>query len=328
MLVNTCDWQVWRDLVQDRCRPTPSPPRFGFEQARDRAEGDEDTMTAKTLRSMLAKGQIVMTPGAPDSITARLIEQAGFPAVYMTGFGATASRLGMPDIGLLTQTEMTEHARNMARAVRIPIIADADTGYGGPSNIQRTVREYIQAGVAAIHLEDQVAPKRCGQLAGIRLIDAEENADRLRCAIEARGSDDLIIIGRTDAMPAAGPAEAIRRAALYQAAGVDLVFVDGIKTIAEVEAVAKGVAGPKVVSIVDGNETTKLTARDLQEMGFAVVLYAVTALFTATKAVAGALDHLKNAGTPLGGPPQHTYAEYCGVIDLPSHQKLDDRFGR
>lgn len=282
---------------------------------------------AARLRALIASGEIVTAPGAPDSITARIVEQAGFPAVYMTGLGATASRLGTPDIGLLTQTEMTEHARNMVRATGIPVIADADTGYGGPSNIHRTVREYVQAGVAAIHLEDQMAPKRCGQLAGIRLIDAEENARRLACAVEARGDDDLVIIGRTDAIGALGPEEAIRRAKLYREAGVDLVFVDGIKTVAEVEAVAKGVEGPKVVSIVDGNKTVKLTAADLQAMGFSVVLYAVTALFAATRAVADAMAVLKRDGTPAGTGPQHSYGEYCGLVDLPFHQGLDDRLG-
>lgn len=283
--------------------------------------------TAKALRTALASGRIVMAPGAMDSLSARLVERAGFPAVYMTGLGATASRLGTPDIGLLTQTEMTEHARNMARAVSIPIIADADTGYGGPSNIHRTVREHVQAGVAAIHLEDQVAPKRCGQLAGIKLIDAEEAAARLRCAVESRGADDLLIIGRTDAMPAAGPEEAIRRARLYQQTGVDLVFVDGIKTIREIEAVAKGVPGPKVVSIVDGNETVKLTARDLEQMGFQVVLYAVTALFAAIKSIDAALLHLKAAGTPAGASGA-TYADLCEIVDLPYHQGLDERYGK
>ena len=151
------------------------------------------TNAAAQLRHLLASGTIVMAPGAPDSITARLVQKAGFGAVYMTGFGATASRLGMPDIGLLTQTEMTTHARDMVRAVDIPVIADADTGYGGPSNIQRTVREYVQAGVAAIHLEDQVAPKRCGQLAGIRLMDEQESANapalRRRIARRRRPAD-------------------------------------------------------------------------------------------------------------------------------------------
>lgn len=283
---------------------------------------------ASQLRRLLQAGDIVMAPGAPDAITARLVQKAGFPAVYMTGFGATASRLGTPDIGLLSQTEMTGHARDMVRAVDIPVIADADTGYGGPSNIHRTVREYLQAGVAAIHLEDQVAPKRCGQMAGIRLMDAGENVRRLCCAVEARGDGDLLIIGRTDALPAAGIDEAVRRAKLYQGAGVDLVFVDGIKTVAEVEAVARAVSGPKVVSLVDGTPAAALTAAQLQSMGFSVVFYAVTALFTAVRAVSGALAELKRAGTPVGAAGgMVSYADFTELVDLDFHKSLDDRFG-
>jgi 2-methylisocitrate lyase-like PEP mutase family enzyme len=264
---------------------------------------------AEHLRQRLKVSGIIAAPGAPDSLTARLIEQAGFEAIYMTGFGATASRLGRPDIGLLTQTEMTTHARDMARAATIPIIADADTGYGGPANIARTVEEYAQAGVAAIHLEDQVAPKRCGQLAGIRLIPAEENV-------------------RTDAMPAIGPEEAVRRALMYQDAGVDLVFVDGIKKISEVEIVARQVPGPKVVSIVDGNETTALTVQDLEQMGFAVVFYAMTALFSAARAVADALAVLKRDGTPgKAAGAMMSYAEFSALVDLPRFQALDETYG-
>lgn len=283
---------------------------------------------AARLRDVIARPGIVRAPGAPDSLGARLVERAGFPAVYMTGFGATASRLGTPDIGLLTQTEMAEHARNMVRAVSIPVIADADTGYGGPSNIHRTVREYVQAGVAALHLEDQVAPKRCGQMAGIRLMEAREATLRLEAAVAARESDDLVIIGRTDALPAIGIEEAIERARRYRDAGVDLVFVDGIRRIAEIEAVATGLPGPKVVSIVDGNETTALTAADLEEMGFSVVFYAVTTLFAAARAAADALAHLKVAGTPAGGPAAMSYAEFSQLVDLPFHQQLDERYGR
>lgn len=284
--------------------------------------------SAAQLKRLIASGQIVMAPGAPDALTARLVEQAGFPALYMTGFGATATRLGCPDIGLMSQTEMTTHARDMARVVGIPIIADADTGYGGPSNIHRTVREYLQAGVAAIHLEDQVAPKRCGQLAGIRLMEADEAALRLRCAVEARGSDEMLIIGRTDALPAVGIEEAIRRAHLYQETGVDLVFVDGIKKISEVEAVAKAVKGPKVVSIVDGNETVALTQRDLQDMGFSVVFYAVTTLFAAVKAISDVLTVLREDGTPRRAADRMvSYADYSERIGLNFHKGLDDRFG-
>ena len=283
---------------------------------------------SEQLRQRLKSGGIIAAPGAPDSLTARLIEQAGFEAIYMTGFGATASRLGRPDIGLLTQTEMTTHARDMARAVSIPIIADADTGYGGPANIARTIEEYAQAGVAAIHLEDQVAPKRCGQLAGIKLIPAEENVRRLKCAIAARPAQGPLIIGRTDAMPAIGPEEAVRRALMYQDAGVDLVFVDGIKKISEVEIVARQVSGPKVVSIVDGNETTALTMRDLEEMGFAVVFYAVTALFSAARAMADALAVLKRDGTPAkAASAMMSYAEFSALVDLPRFQALDETYG-
>ena len=285
-----------------------------------------NTHPAEQLKALLATGVIVRAPGAYDSLSARLVQQAGFEAVYMTGFGATASRLGQPDIGLLTQTEMTTHARDMVRATTAPVIADADTGYGGPSNIERTVREYIQAGVAAIHLEDQVAPKRCGQMAGIRLIDAAQNARRLRCALAARGGEPLLVIGRTDALPAVGIAEALERARRYQDAGVDLVFVDGIKTIAEVEAVARGLPGPKVVSIVDGNESTALTAAELQAVGFAIVLYAVTALFAAAHAVQAALATLHETGTPRGVPVA-SYADFTRIVGLAAHQSLDEQFG-
>jgi 2-methylisocitrate lyase-like PEP mutase family enzyme len=281
---------------------------------------------ALQLKALLASGRIVRAPGAYDSLSARLVEQAGFEAVYMTGFGATASRLGQPDIGLMTQTEMTTHARDMVRAVPLPVIADADTGYGGASNIARTVREYVQAGVAAIHLEDQAAPKRCGQMAGIKLMGAVENERRLRAALAARGQDPLLVIGRTDALPAVGLAEALSRARRYQDTGVDLVFVDGIKKIAEVEAVARGLPGPKIVSIVDGNETTALTAAELQAMGFSVVLYAVTTLFAATLAVQRALATLATDGTPRNVATL-PYADFTRVVDLAAHQSLDEQFG-
>lgn len=279
------------------------------------------------FKRLLEGGEIVLAPGAADAVTARLVEAAGFPAVYMTGFGATASRLGMPDIGLLSQTEMTEHARNMTRAVSIPVIADADTGYGGPSNIDRTVREYLQAGVAAIHLEDQAMPKRCGQTNGVRLVDADTGVKRLRCAVQARGSADLLVIGRTDALPVEGVDQAVRRARLYLDAGADLVFVDGIKRIKDLEAVAAAVEGPKVVSLVDGNETAALTATDLQELGFSLAFYALTALFAATRAAADALAHLRAAGTPEGGPPRHSYEEFSRIVGTGVHQDLDERFG-
>ncbi|MEO9338453.1 isocitrate lyase/PEP mutase family protein [Mesorhizobium sp. SB112] len=289
----------------------------------------ETRMTqAGKLKALIASGSILQAPGAPDTLTARLIERAGFPAIYMTGFGATASRLGLPDIGLLTQTEMTTHARDMVRGVNIPVIADADTGYGGPASIKRTVEEYIQAGVAAIHLEDQQMPKRCGQRSGVRVISAEENVRRLRSAIEARGTDDMLIIARTDALPVEGVEEAIRRAKMYQDAGVDLVFVDGIKKIADIEAVAKHVSGPKVVSIVDGNETTALTAADLEGLGFNVIFYALSTLFSAVKAIEDTLTVLKNDGTPKArAGDMISYPHFSEITGLAAYDEWDDQFG-
>ena len=252
---------------------------------------------ARTLRARLTKPKIVTAPGVPDSLTARLVQQTSFDAVYMTGLGATAVRLGTPDLGLLTQTEMADHARNMVRAVDIPVIADADTGSGGPLNICRTVEEYLQANVAAFHLEDQAALKRCGQMTGIRLTPADDAALRLKAAVNARGRNDLLIVGRTDAVPVSGINEAVDRAKRYQDAGIDLAFVDGVKTRTEVEAIAILLAGPKVVSLVDGTDAAALTRDKLQDMGFDIVLYAITALFAQARASAAAIEIYRSIGS-------------------------------
>ena len=286
-------------------------------------------MTAgQTLRNLLTAESLALAPGAPDALTARLIESAGFPAVYMTGFGATATLTGCPDVGILTQTEMTTHARNMVRAVKVPVIADADTGYGGPANIERTVREYLQAGVAAIHIEDQAAPKRCGHMAGIKLVSVEEMTGRLKVAIEARGDGDLLIIGRTDGLAAVGRDEAIRRASRYREAGVDLVFVDAMKTIADAEAVAREVPGPLMISIVEGHETTRLLPQDLKSLGYSLALYPLSPLFAATRAVSEVLRSLRRDGSTLAEAGRMaTYAEFSEWVRLDHFRSLDERFG-
>ncbi|WP_425402976.1 isocitrate lyase/PEP mutase family protein [Hwanghaeella sp.] len=282
---------------------------------------------ASRLRARLADGKIVAAPGAPDALTARLVEKAGFDAVYMTGLGATAARVGQPDLSILTQTEMADHARAMVRAVGIPVIADADTGYGGPLNMRRTVREYIQAGAGAMHIEDQISPKRCGQLSGVRLVTRQEGVLRLKAAVEARAEagSDVVIIGRTDALQPEGLDAALDRARAYADAGVDLLFVDGVKTRKEVEGIAAGLDAPKIVSIVDGTDAANLTLSDLQQMGFCMALYAVTTLFTAAAAVRSALDHLKAQGSPQGIAPQISYAEFCEIVGLAEFQEFAHR---
>jgi 2-methylisocitrate lyase-like PEP mutase family enzyme len=282
--------------------------------------------TAAHLRQLLDRDAPVVAPGASDPLTARLVQDAGFPAVYMTGFGATAVRLGTPDIGLLTQTEMADQARNMARAVSIPVIADADNGYGGPSNIERTVDEYIRADVAALHLEDQLSPKRCGQMAGIHLMEAESGAHHIRAAVAARADRDLLIIGRTDALGVAGMDEAIHRASLYRDAGADLTFIDGVKSIADVETISARLPGPKVLAVITGHETETLTVDDLHELGFAIVLYPLDALFAATRAAADALAQLRETGISHASG-QLSYDEFTSYVGLGHHQRLDDAYG-
>lgn len=283
---------------------------------------------ADCMKNMLVQGEMLQAPGAPDVLTARLVEHAGFNAIYMTGFGATASLLGAPDIGLMTQSEMLMQARNMVRATSVPIIADADAGYGGISNIERTVHEYAASGVAAIHLEDQVAPKRCGQMAGIKLLGIRESAKRLQAAVHCRGALPLQIIGRTDALGVDGMDAAINRAKAYQDAGVDLAFVDGVKTIAQVEQIATRLDGKKVISIVEGNETTALSADQLREMGFAVVLYAVSTLFAAARASLDVLQNLKRTGTTHSDAQRMMpYTEFVNIVGIDKYQKLDEAFG-
>jgi len=278
---------------------------------------------AARLRARLDSGQILAAPGAGDPLTARLVAEAGFEAVYMTGLGATATRLGTPDLGLMTQTEMAEQLRALVRVCDLPVIADADTGYGGPLNLRRTFQDYALAGAAALHLEDQENPKRCGQLSGVRLVSRTEAAKRLAAlvAIRAEMQTDLVLIGRTDALQPEGLDAALDRARAYRDTGVDLVFVDGVKTRAEVEAIARGLEGPKVVSLVDGTEAANVTLGELEQMGFSLALYAVSALFGAISGSRAALAALKQNGHPDAAPTV-PYADYAQVVDLAGHQKF------
>ncbi|HET6873168.1 MAG TPA: isocitrate lyase/PEP mutase family protein, partial [Acidimicrobiales bacterium] len=198
------------------------------------------------LRRLLAGDGPVVAPGAYDALSARLIEDAGFPAVYMTGFGTAASLLGRPDIGLVSSSEMIDHARRIAGCVAVPVIADADTGYGNPINVLRTVREYERAGVAGIHLEDQVMPKRCGHLTGKVLVPVEEMTAKIRAAVAARSDPDFVLIARTDARAVEGLDAAIRRASSYLEAGADVLFVEAPESEDEVETIARTFAGAGV----------------------------------------------------------------------------------
>ncbi len=245
-------------------------------------------MVKNGLSEALDAGTFVVVPGCYDALSARIAEQHGFGAVYMSGLAVTASLLARPDLELLGMAEMVRQAELMVSAVRIPVIADADTGYGGLSNVDRTVRAYQQAGVAAIHLEDQASPKRCGQTSGVRLIEADAMAAKLRVAVDARGDGGMLIIGRTDAFRVNGVDEAIRRANLYAATGVDLLFVDGVSLPEDFRRIREGVRGRLVGSIVEVNAPACTRADDLKAMGYSVAIHPISSIL----ATAGALDRL------------------------------------
>ena len=198
---------------------------------------------AARLRALLDSGQTIVAPGAFDSLSARLVEEAGFPAVYMTGFGTSAALIGRPDVGLLTMTEMVGHAGRIAACVDIPVIADADTGYGNPLNVIRTVGAYEAAGVAGIHIEDQVAPKKCGHLEGKQVIPAEEMVQKIRAAVEARTQPEFVIIARTDARAVEGLERALQRGRMYREAGADVLFIEALTSEAEAEEAARAFPG-------------------------------------------------------------------------------------
>jgi carboxyvinyl-carboxyphosphonate phosphorylmutase len=246
---------------------------------------------------MLNAPGIIVAPGAYDGLSARLVERQGFKAVYMTGAGTAASALGQPDIGLTTLTEMTTHAAHIAGCVKLPVIADADTGYGNALNVIRTVREYERAGVAAIHLEDQVSPKRCGHIGGKAVIPAKEFAEKIRAASENRTDPDFVIIARTDARAVNGLDDTIERSRMYREAGADVIFVEAPTSRDEVERIAREVKAPLLSNQVPGGRTPAVTVSELEKLGYKIVIFPVVGLMAATLAIENALADLKRTGT-------------------------------
>jgi len=249
------------------------------------------------LRRMLNEPGIIVAPGAYDGISARLIERHGFKVVYMTGAGTAASALGQADLGLTTLTEMATHAGHIASCISLPLIADADTGYGNPLNVIRTVREYERAGVAALHLEDQVFPKKCGHIAGKAVIPMKEFAEKIRAAAENRTDPDFVIIARTDARAVNGIDDAIERGLRYREAGADVIFVEAPTSREEIERVAREIKVPLLSNQVPGGKTPGLTVTELEKLGYKIVIFPVVSLMSATLAIESALTKLKERGT-------------------------------
>lgn len=253
--------------------------------------------TSALLRQQLASRRLLVAPGAYDAIGARLVAQAGFGAVYMTGAGTSAA-CGFPDFGLLSMTEMVDNAARMAAAVEVPLIADADTGYGNELNVTRTVRAYEARGVAAIHIEDQESPKRCGHLDGKVVIPREEFVSKIRAAVEARRSPDFVIIARTDSRATLGSDEAIWRANAALRAGADIAFVEAAQSLEELAAIPRQVQGPCLLNVVQGGKTPPVSMEQAEEMGYKLAIVPGLMLMAAVQAGDAALAHLRATGLP------------------------------
>ena len=285
-------------------------------------------MGAPRLAELIGTGDMILAPGCYDPLGARLIEEAGFGAAYMTGFGTAAARLGRPDVGLLTLTEMVDNARRIAQAVEVPVIADADTGYGNALNVIRTVHEYEEAGVAAIHIEDQVTPKRCGHLEGKEVIDAGEMAAKVAAAVAARRRPDFLIIARTDARAVEGLDAALDRARRYREAGADMLFVEAPQSTDEIKIIADRLADvPLLFNFTEGGRTPAVTHGFLRDLGFRLVIFPLSTLLTATAAMRSALAQIKASGTPIELLPSMLgFEAFLDLVGIGEIRELEERF--
>lgn len=278
------------------------------------------------LRSLLARPGILVVPGAVDAITARVIEEVGFEAVYATGAGYSNAAFGLPDLGLVTLTEMVAQVERMVESVDIPLIADADTGYGGVLNVRRTVQLLERAGAAAIQIEDQSIPKRCGHFDGNSVVPEREMVQKLRAAIDARSDPNLLIVARTDAQQTEGFDSAVARARAYAKAGADLIFVEAPRTLQELELLPKLIDAPLIANMVEGGKTPLVSASDLGAMGYRVALFANTALRVSVKATRSAMHLLHSTGDASTLLDQMlTWSERQELIGLPRLQEIENR---
>lgn len=278
------------------------------------------------LRTLMAGPGLLQAPGCYDAFSARLIEQAGFPLAYMTGFGSSASVLGMPDTGLISFAEMAAHARNIAAALKIPLIADADTGYGNAINTYRTVRAYAQAGVAAVQIEDQVAPKKCGHTKGKAIIPAGEMVGKIRAAADARAEQDIVLVVRTDARAVSGFDEALERCLAYRDAGADVIFFEAPETAAEMETIGRRVRAPLLVNMVEGGKTPFLPRSRLEALGFKIAIYPATLLLTVAKAMQRQLGRLAQDDAFAPNADQVTFDALKALVGFPEYYAMEERY--
>ncbi len=266
--------------------------------------------------------------GVYDCVGAKLVEQAGFDAVFTSGFGVSAAALGKPDYGFLTATEMMYAASRITAAVEIPLVADIDTGYGNPLNVYRTVTELVRHDIAGFILEDQEWPKKCGHFAGKRVIPMAEHVEKVRAAAEARGDSGLVMIGRTDARAPCGLDEAIARGHAYYEAGADIVFIEAPQNIEDLQTIADAFEGiPLFANMIEGGRTPLLPAEKLQELGCRIVVYPLSGLFSAAAVIGACLQHLREHGTTEGFEgPILSFSEFEQVVEVAKYRAQEDQF--
>jgi carboxyphosphoenolpyruvate mutase len=252
---------------------------------------------ARTFRQLMDAPEILVVPSAYDALSARVIVQTGFPAIHMTGSGTSASMLGLPDLGFTTMTEQATNARNIVAAVDVPVIMDADAGYGNAMNTWRAIREFERAGIVGCHLEDQVNPKRCGHLEGKRLASTETMIGKIEAAVAARTDEDFVIIARTDARESLGMDEAIRRSREYLAAGADCVFLEAMTTVDEMKRVRDEIDAPLLANMVEGGKTPWLTTAELESIGYNLAIYPLSGWMAATAILRRMFAALRDDGT-------------------------------
>jgi 2-methylisocitrate lyase-like PEP mutase family enzyme len=277
------------------------------------------------LKAALRGGEFIVAPGVFDMISARVADGMGFTALYGTGFGTVASHLGVPDAGLATYTDMVGRFGRMAQGCATPLIADADTGYGGLLNVRETVRGYEAAGIAAIQIEDQESPKKCGHTPGRRVIAAEEMALKIEVAVASRRSDDFLVIARTDARTTLGLEEAIRRGRLYARAGADIVFIESPETEDEMARLCGSIEAPLLANMVEGGRTPVLPASRLKALGYAVAIFPATGFLAMAAAMQRVYTHLRNDGGSgaVAAEDDYGFERMCALMGFPDAWRFE-----
>jgi 2-methylisocitrate lyase-like PEP mutase family enzyme len=281
---------------------------------------------AQTIRDAVADRAVLM-PGLYDSLSAQIAARVGFEVVFVSGYSVSATRLGEPDFGFVTQTEMADAARSVCRVSEAPVIVDADTGYGNPLNVIRTVGELQDAGASGVFLEDQVWPKKCGHMAGKQVVPTEDHAAKIRAAADARGARDLFIVARTDARQPLGLEEAIERCLAYKEAGADALFVEAPLSVSELERIAAALPGPLVANMIEHGVTPHLPRAELEQLGFNMIVCPLAALFAAARAVREVLTELKEKETTAGAlDSMIAFEEFNELVGLEARYADEARY--